>query len=289
VERISTALGVSPLKRILTKFSSGETRCEIQDSLRGKDVYIIQSFGVGTAGDRVNDYFIELCIMISACQMSSAQRVTVVMPLFPYSRQPDLPYTKAGAPRSAKPASEGGSSDSGRHDYTFESVPATPGPSIPPTAGIADGVDILDMIHKSSLPSNNNQQGNPPRKFTTHDYENVASIGVVGSASGYKLWMAQAGSLVADLITCSGADRVLTSDLHESTYQGFFNIPGKTCLSVPRRQHRSPSTANSCTSSRQPLLPTPSHRLHQAPHRELQGRCHCQPRRRRRQTRHVHR
>lgn len=262
MERICTALGVSPLKRILSKFSSGETRCEIQDSLRGKDVYIIQSFGIGTAGDRVNDYFIELCIMISACQMSSAQRVTVVMPLFPYSRQPDLPYNKAGAPLSAKPAPEGGSSDSGRPDYTFESIPTTPGPNIPPTAGFSDGVDVIDKI-KSSLSSNSSQQGNPARKFTTHDYDNVASIGLVGSASGYKLWVAQAGSLVADLLTCSGADRVLTSDLHESTYQGFFNIPGKT---PSRRQHRSPFTANSCSTSRQPLLPTPSRQLHQAPH-----------------------
>ena len=238
VERISTALGVTPLKRTLSKFSSGETRCEIQDSLRGKDVYIIQSFGVGTAGDRVNDYFIELCIMISACQMSSAQRVTVVMPLFPYSRQPDLPYTKAGAPRSARPASLGGSSDSGRPDYTFESLPVTPGPSIPPTAGVSDGPGIMDMV-KSSLSSSNGQQGKPSRKFTTHDYENVASIGQVGAASGYKLWMAQAGSLVADLLECSGADRVLTSDLHESTYQGFFNIPGKAFFSVPRSPHAS--------------------------------------------------
>jgi ribose-phosphate pyrophosphokinase len=56
-DRVCGILGIPSSKRILTKFSVGETRCEIQDSVRGKDVYIIQS-GSGA----VNDHFMELCI-----------------------------------------------------------------------------------------------------------------------------------------------------------------------------------------------------------------------------------
>ncbi|WPK24839.1 hypothetical protein PUMCH_002131 [Australozyma saopauloensis] len=68
------------------KFSNGEISIEIKDSVRGKDVFIIQS-GCG----HVNDNFLELLIMISACKTSSAKRVTAVLPFFPYSRQPENP------------------------------------------------------------------------------------------------------------------------------------------------------------------------------------------------------
>jgi ribose-phosphate pyrophosphokinase len=42
---------------------------------------------------------------------------------------------------------------------------------------------------------------------------------------GYKQWVAQAGTLVADLLTCAGADHIITMDLHDAQYQGFFDIP----------------------------------------------------------------
>ena len=61
VASICHILGISPCDRILTKFSVGETRCEIQDSVRGKDVYIIQ-----TGSGKVNDELVDLLIMISA-------------------------------------------------------------------------------------------------------------------------------------------------------------------------------------------------------------------------------
>ncbi|EMT73236.1 Ribose-phosphate pyrophosphokinase 5 [Fusarium odoratissimum] len=97
-ENVCQILGVPASNRILGKFSGGESRCEIKDSVRGKDVYIIQS-GSGN----VNDNLIDLCIMISACKTGSAKRVTAVVPLFPYSRQPDWPYNKAGAPLERRP------------------------------------------------------------------------------------------------------------------------------------------------------------------------------------------
>ncbi|KAK1756923.1 phosphoribosyltransferase-like protein [Echria macrotheca] len=229
-EAICTHLGIAPSTRILNKFSSGETRCEIQDSVRGKDVYIVQSFGVGAGADRVNDFFIELCIMISACKTGSAKRVTAVLPLFPYSRQPDLPYAKAGAPLSVSAArlsaAPGSSSASTKaaDAYTFESVPATPGPNIPRTLGFEDGMDVADMMVTSKA-NKHRTDGSSDHRYTTHDYENPMLIMAVQAQTGYKQWMAQAGSLVADLLTCAGADRILTCDLHESTYQGFFDIP----------------------------------------------------------------
>ncbi|KAK0652920.1 phosphoribosyltransferase-like protein [Cercophora newfieldiana] len=250
VDSLCTRLGVPPSRRVLNKFSSGETRCEIEDSVRGKDVYIVQSFGIATDSDTAprisgpNDYFVELCIMISACKTGSAQRVTAVLPLFPYSRQPDLPYAKAGAPLSVSAAKGGGE----KADYTFESVPATPGANIPRTEGLEEGVDVVDvMMTRASLgggsgkgggeeavvmPSatisagggTGSQQGDKAQ-YTTHDYKSPAFMMAMQSRTGYKQWMAQAGSLVADLLTCAGADRILTCDLHESTYQGFFDIP----------------------------------------------------------------
>ncbi|KAK8093628.1 ribose-phosphate pyrophosphokinase protein [Apiospora hydei] len=232
-------------------FSVGETRCEIKDSVRGKDVYIIQS-----GGGKVNDHFMDLCIMISACKTGSAKRVTAVLPLFPYSRQPDLPYNKAGAPLSKQPSTVPGST------YTFESVPATPAPGIPKSAGLANGMDGLSRrLNRSQISENNIHspavQASPavngvngtngmnggdsyfkrtdssltlgssrtPGSFTTHDYEKVNHFTSFQGKPGYKQWVAQAGTLVADLLTCSGADHIITLDLHDPQYQGFFDIP----------------------------------------------------------------
>lgn len=55
---------------------------EIGESVRGEDVYIIQS-----GCDEVNDMLMELLIMINACKIASACRVTAVIPCFPYARQ----------------------------------------------------------------------------------------------------------------------------------------------------------------------------------------------------------
>jgi len=193
-------LGIPPCNRILTKFSSGESRCEIQDSVRGKDVYIIQT-GFGGNGSRLNDHFMDLCIMISACKTGSARRVTAVLPLFPYSRQPDLPYKKTGAPLYKA------QSESDKKNYTFDSVPVTPGPGTAQSTGLSNGADLL----KSAL-TNGNGHANGDAYFggqsiyTTHDYENASHVGAFQAKPGYKQWVAQAGTLVANLLTCAGAD-----------------------------------------------------------------------------------
>src|SRR5690606_4723042 len=75
---------------------------------------------VQSGSGNVNDNLIELLITISACKTASAKKITAVMPLFPYSRQPDIPYNKIGAPLAKAPTM------SRADQYTFESRPATP-------------------------------------------------------------------------------------------------------------------------------------------------------------------
>ncbi|XP_063711953.1 ribose-phosphate pyrophosphokinase 1-like isoform X1 [Symsagittifera roscoffensis] len=88
-------LAIKPGTVTLKKFSNRESRVEIGESVRGEDVYIIQS-GCG----EINDNLMELLIMINACKIASAQRVTAVIPLFPYARQDKK--DKSRAPISAK-------------------------------------------------------------------------------------------------------------------------------------------------------------------------------------------
>ncbi|KAK1768476.1 phosphoribosyltransferase-like protein [Phialemonium atrogriseum] len=225
VDRICNILGVPPCDRILSKFSVGESRCEIKDSVRGKDVYIVQS-----GGGSVNDHFVELCIMISACKTGSAKRVTAVLPIFPYSRQPDLPYNKVGAPLS-KPAVEV------PKEYTFESVPPTPGPGVPKTSAFANGIDITRMLSRTALTNGRaspipNDLGSSASGTAGLNAANgrpgpqhQSQISTFEAKRGYKKWIAQAGTLVANLITCAGADHVVTLELHDPQYQGFFDIP----------------------------------------------------------------
>ena len=64
---------------------------EIGESVRGEDVYIVQS-GSG----EVNDMLMELLIMINACKIASAVRVTAVIPCYPYARQDKKDKVKHG-------------------------------------------------------------------------------------------------------------------------------------------------------------------------------------------------
>lgn len=62
VHNICNILGIPACNRILSKFAVGESRCEIQETVRGKDVYIIQTAGTQDPLNKVNDHFMELCI-----------------------------------------------------------------------------------------------------------------------------------------------------------------------------------------------------------------------------------
>uniref|UniRef100_A0AAY5F2P7 ribose-phosphate diphosphokinase n=1 Tax=Electrophorus electricus TaxID=8005 RepID=A0AAY5F2P7_ELEEL len=81
-QKIAERLGQELGKVVTKKFSNQETCVEIGESVRGEDVYIVQS-GCG----EINDNLMELLIMINACKIASASRVTAVIPCYPYARQ----------------------------------------------------------------------------------------------------------------------------------------------------------------------------------------------------------
>ncbi|KAL2352665.1 phosphoribosyltransferase-like protein [Cryomyces antarcticus] len=244
-ETICNHLGVPPAKIFLGKFAVGETRVEIIESVRGKDVFIIQS-----GGGKVNDHLMELLITVSACKTASARRVTVVLPLFPYSRQSDIPYNKVGAPLARLPSTLGGKSG----NYTFESRPQTPHPGQQESAGLRGGPEPLHkklsglqlngvqkgsetvrpLQRRSTIESNTSNcvDDTPPTANITSAPAHTSSPMTTTARTphfepqrGYKQWVAQAGTLVADLLTCAGTDHVITMDLHDPQYQGFFDIP----------------------------------------------------------------
>ncbi len=80
--RICQHLGVSLGQANVTTFSDGETRVEINENVRGMDVFIIQS-----TCPPVNITCMELLIMIDALKRASADRITAVIPYYGYGRQ----------------------------------------------------------------------------------------------------------------------------------------------------------------------------------------------------------
>lgn len=75
-------------------FSDGECRVEIEESVRGQDVFVVQS-------TTTNDAFMELMMMLDALKRASAKRVTAVVPYFGYGRQDRRPAS-ARVPVSAR-------------------------------------------------------------------------------------------------------------------------------------------------------------------------------------------
>jgi len=133
-ESICDILGISLGSGDVGRFSDGETSVDIYESIRGKDIYIVQSTCPPT-----NENLMELLIMMDAMRRASAKRITAVMPYFGYARQ-----DRKASPRT------------------------------PITA-----------------------------------------------------------KLVANLLAVSGADRVLTMDLHAGQIQGFFDIPVDNLFAKP--------------------------------------------------------
>jgi ribose-phosphate pyrophosphokinase len=132
---IAGYLSVPLGKAVVGQFSDGEVMAEIQENVRGRDVFVVQPTGAPT-----NDNLMELLVMVDALRWASAKRITAVIPYFGYARQDRRP-------RSAR-------------------VPIT-------------------------------------------------------------------ARLVAKMIGQSGADRVLTVDLHADQIQGFFDIPVDNVYASP--------------------------------------------------------
>ncbi len=78
---IGAYLGVPDGPRVIKRFADGETYIQIQESIRGCDVFLVQP----TCAP-VNDHLMELLIMVDACKRASARQVTAVIPYYGYAR-----------------------------------------------------------------------------------------------------------------------------------------------------------------------------------------------------------
>lgn len=93
--QIASSLGLPLGKCSVGSFSDGEISVSIVETVRGSDVFLVQS-----TCEPVNNNLMELLIMIDACKRASAGRITAVMPYFGYARQDRK--SKARDPISAK-------------------------------------------------------------------------------------------------------------------------------------------------------------------------------------------
>lgn len=85
-EEIAAALDVSLGEANTTDFANGEIHCRFGESVRGMDVFIIQSHGA-SGSMSVNDTIFEHLQMVDAARRASAKRITAVMPFYGYGRQ----------------------------------------------------------------------------------------------------------------------------------------------------------------------------------------------------------
>ena len=92
VDRLNIPLGDASVDR----FSDGEINVEINENVRGRDVFVMQSTCAPT-----NDHIMELLLMVDALRRASAGRITAVVPYFGYARQ-DRRVRSARVPISAK-------------------------------------------------------------------------------------------------------------------------------------------------------------------------------------------
>jgi ribose-phosphate pyrophosphokinase len=85
-QAVVDTLGIPLGKAMASRFSDGEIQVEIQENVRGKDVFVLQSTCAPT-----NDNLMELMIMVDALKRASAGRITAAIPYFGYARQDRRP------------------------------------------------------------------------------------------------------------------------------------------------------------------------------------------------------
>ncbi|TCT18158.1 ribose-phosphate pyrophosphokinase [Melghiribacillus thermohalophilus] len=81
-KEIADNIGVELGKCTVSRFSDGEIQINIEESIRGCDVYVVQS-----TSQPVNEHMMELLIMIDALKRASARTINIVMPYYGYARQ----------------------------------------------------------------------------------------------------------------------------------------------------------------------------------------------------------
>lgn len=85
-QSVAKHLGIPLGKAMVGRFSDGEVNVDIQENVRGKEVYVLQSTCAPT-----NDNLMEIMVMVDALKRSSAGRITAAIPYFGYARQDRRP------------------------------------------------------------------------------------------------------------------------------------------------------------------------------------------------------
>ena len=93
--KIADHIGVKIFDTFVGRFNNGESQVMISDSIRGKDIFIVQP-----TSQPVNDNLMDLLIMTDACKRASAHSITAVVPYYAYARQDRK--TRGREPISAK-------------------------------------------------------------------------------------------------------------------------------------------------------------------------------------------
>jgi ribose-phosphate pyrophosphokinase len=99
-QAVCRKLGIRMGKALVGRFSDGEVQVEIEENVRGQEVFVIQSTCAPTA-----ENFMELLVLIDALKRASASSVTAVVPYFGYARQDRRPRS-ARVPITAKVAAK---------------------------------------------------------------------------------------------------------------------------------------------------------------------------------------
>src|SRR5699024_9437542 len=81
-EEVAKHLNVTITPQDLYAFANGELYVRYEESVRGSDAFLLQSFP-----PPINEWITEQLIMVDALKRASAKRITVIMPFYPYSRQ----------------------------------------------------------------------------------------------------------------------------------------------------------------------------------------------------------
>ena len=97
---IAEYLGLPLGKAVVGQFSDGESMVEIQENVRGRDVFVVQP-----TSEPTNDNLMDLLVMIDALRWASAGRITAVIPYFGYARQDRRPRS-ARVPITARLAAK---------------------------------------------------------------------------------------------------------------------------------------------------------------------------------------
>lgn len=94
-QEVADHLGIELGHMIVSKFKNSETQVMIEESVRGREIFILQSIT-----NPVNDHLMELLIIIDACKRASSSKITVIVPYYAYARQDRK--TRGREPISAK-------------------------------------------------------------------------------------------------------------------------------------------------------------------------------------------